>query len=408
MILPMVNSNRPLRRILIAFDNFGPYHIARLELLANHCDLLGLQLNASSSEYSWQSPSLLKFQHTTLTDTESKQRQIVRVASGFKPEVIFVPGWGSPLARFLLDWAGRSGIPCIVMSDTQHRDAPRTWFKELIKALIIRHASGFFVAGQPHADYLESLGINRSLVRDGYDVVDNDHFSVGAALARADALRYRRTFSLPASYLLVTARLVEKKNLHRLLAAFALAREQVKSRSGDSSFWHLVIAGDGAQLPALQQYAQGSDLADFVHFVGFRQYADMPALYGLAEGFILPSTTEQWGLAVNEAMAAGLPILLSHQCGSMQDLLTEGLNGYSFDPFRVDEICERILALYRHTKAERVAMGLASLERIQEWSLNKFTSSALELAELACSAPARRPSLLRTALSSLFSKSRQS
>jgi 1,2-diacylglycerol 3-alpha-glucosyltransferase len=59
---------------------------------------------------------------------------------------------------------------------------------------------------------------------------------------------------------------------------------------------------------------------------------------GLASAFIQASTTEQWGLVVNEAMASGLPVLVSERCGCAPDLVKNGVNGYTFDPYDIKEI----------------------------------------------------------------------
>jgi glycosyltransferase involved in cell wall biosynthesis len=69
-----------------------------------------------------------------------------------------------------------------------------------------------------------------------------------------------------------------------------------------------------------------------VLFPGPKGYAELPYYYGLAEAFIHASTTEQWGLVVNEAMAAGLPVLVSERCGCAPDLVVPGFNGLLFSP----------------------------------------------------------------------------
>ena len=71
---------------------------------------------------------------------------------------------------------------------------------------------------------------------------------------------------------------------------------------------------------------------------GFKQYHDLPAYYGLAGAFVHTSTVEQWGLVVNEAMAAGLPVLVSRNCGCAADLVQDGVNGFAFDPLDGDRM----------------------------------------------------------------------
>ena len=64
-------------------------------------------------------------------------------------------------------------------------------------------------------------------------------------------------------------------------------------------------------------------------------------VYGLASAFVHPSTTEQWGLVVNEAAAAGLPLIVSERCGCAPELVRQGVTGFLFDPYDIDAICSR-------------------------------------------------------------------
>jgi glycosyltransferase involved in cell wall biosynthesis len=82
-----------------------------------------------------------------------------------------------------------------------------------------------------------------------------------------------------------------------------------------------------------------------VLFPGFRKGKELGTYYGLASCFILPSLQEQWGLVVNEAMAAGLPVLVSQTSGCAPDLVQEGVNGFTFDPtnpMQLAELMEKI------------------------------------------------------------------
>src|SRR5262249_59830905 len=96
--------------------------------------------------------------------------------------------------------------------------------------------------------------------------------------------------------------------------------------------WKLVLLGEGEQRAKLEGLRDALGLRNDVSMPGFKQYDELPAYYGLASAFVHTSTTEQWGLVVNEAMAAGLPVLVSERCGCGPDLVREGVNGFTFDP----------------------------------------------------------------------------
>jgi glycosyltransferase involved in cell wall biosynthesis len=145
-----------------------------------------------------------------------------------------------------------------------------------------------------------------------------------------------------------------------------------------------VIVGDGELRAELEAACVRLGLAGHVLLPGAKRYDELPVYYGLASAFIHVSTTEQWGLVVNEAMASGLPVLVSNRCGCAVDLVEEGRNGYLFDPYK---------ALTLPTIMQRLAvsgpaledMGRASQQIIALWSTETFANNLARAAEVALS-----------------------
>ncbi len=134
--------------------------------------------------------------------------------------------------------------------------------------------------------------------------------------------------------------------------------------------WDLVVLGDGPERGKVEQRRAALGLEGSVHLPGFKQYPDLPTYYGLARGFILPSTSEQWGLVVNEAMASGLPALVSHACGSAE-LVRDGESGYRFDPESVADVARAMVELTRDGQ-RGLAMGAAAREAAERVSPAQF------------------------------------
>jgi type IV pilus assembly protein PilC len=86
---------------------------------------------------------------------------------------------------------------------------------------------------------------------------------------------------------------------------------------------------------------------------------------------------------VNEAMAAGLPVLVSRRCGCAYDLVREGVNGYTFDPYNVDELSDLMLRVARMPDTELIAMGAASQRLIQPWGPDAFAQGLLNAVRAA-------------------------
>jgi glycosyltransferase involved in cell wall biosynthesis len=382
-------------KLAVLFDNLGPYHIARLATLGARCDLLALEQHSSSAEYAWDPSAQVPFRRVTLFENTGVPREatsgqtfraINEVLSGFGPDVIAVPGWAGEQAILAVTWALRRKVPVIVMSESQEIDFPRTTFREWIKRRYLVCCDGALVGGGPHRYYLIKLGMNATRIRVGYDVVDNDYFDTGADRARANAAALLQQYGLPERYFLTSARFIEKKNLPRLIQAFADFLSAMDEQAKASSLWHLVVLGDGALRGELEQRVAALELGTRVLMPGFKQYQELPLYYGLAQAFILASTTEQWGLVVNEAMASGLPVLVSECCGCARDLVQPGVNGYTFDPRDVSALTG-LMVRVTENEDRRQAMGEASANLIDVWSPDLFAANLIELAELVKRSP---------------------
>ena len=196
--------------------------------------------------------------------------------------------------------------------------------KSGVKSRLLRHFSAALVAGSRHREYLVSLSVSPAeRVFSGYgDVVDNDHFAKGARVARDESQQWRQRLKLPRKYFLAVSRFSPKKNSVGLIQAYerVLRVRNPRQRSGSWSRW----LGDGELRQAAQDLSSQLGLGDDVLFVGEQCYDILPVYYALASVFVHASTSEQWGLVVNEAMSAGLPILISSACGCSPDLVQEG------------------------------------------------------------------------------------
>jgi glycosyltransferase involved in cell wall biosynthesis len=396
-------------KLAVLFDNLGPYHVARLAALGSRCDLLAIEQHATSAEYAWDPSAEVPFRRVTLFESTGVPREatsgrtfraISEVLSGFGPDVIAVPGWAGGQAISGVTWALRRKVPVIVMSESQEIDFPRTAFREWIKRCYLVCCDGALVGGRPHRYYLVRLGMNATRIRVGYDAVDNDYFDNGADRVRANAATLRRQHGLPERYFLTSARFIEKKNLPRLIQAFADFLSARDEQTQASSLWHLVVLGDGALRGELEQRVASLELGTRVLMPGFKQYSELPLYYGLAQAFILASTTEQWGLVVNEAMASGLPVLVSERCGCARDLVQPGVNGSSTPDVSA---LAGLMGRLAENEDRRQAMGEASANLIEAWSPDVFAANLIELAEVVKRSPRPRTGwidllLLRTML----------
>ncbi|MEM8681239.1 MAG: glycosyltransferase family 1 protein, partial [Planctomycetota bacterium] len=330
-------------RLAVIFPRLGPYHIARLGAAARSLDVTAIELSATDELHDWDPhENPLPFKRRTLfasTEPVSEARQqlaVCRALEASRPSAVAINGWAEPTSLMAMEWCMTRNVPMIVMSESSAYDASRTWWKEWVKRRIVKRFSAALVGGRDHAAYLESLGMDADRIAMGYDVVDNAYFARAAETARQNAAVQRQEMGLPEKYFLAVARFVPRKNLDMLMRAYA----EVRRRTGTD--WHLQIVGDGPQEAELLRLREVLGLQRFVHFLGFQQYDRLPTLYALSQALVHPSTSEQWGLVVNEAMACGLPVVVSNRCGCVRELVHEGRNGATFDPQNLQALTMRL------------------------------------------------------------------
>jgi 1,2-diacylglycerol 3-alpha-glucosyltransferase len=374
-------------RIAVIVANLGPYHRARLQASAEVCHLTAVQVFARSSEYAWQTEirprgykviTLFKDDTDPVPGMGELDRRMNQALDECRPQIVFIPGWSGRAAFSALGWSVRRGIPAVAMSDSTAWDERRVGWKEWIKKRIVRLFSAALVAGNPQRDYLVQLGFPRERIFLGYDAVDNDYFRQKADEIRAPGSEVGMRYALPKNYFLASARFMEKKNLPRLLRAYARYRADSGEPGSDaeepfnSEPWSLVLLGDGPLQTEICRLISELALDGSVQIPGFRPYSELPLYYALAGAFIHASVSEQWGLVVNEAMASRLPVLVSDLCGCASDLVQEGCNGFLFDPYDVDGCAGLMRRISRMPLAVRNEMGRESGLIIAEWGLDCF------------------------------------
>jgi glycosyltransferase involved in cell wall biosynthesis len=283
-----------------------------------------------------------------------------------------VPGYYTLPAIAAALWARSHGRESVLMTESTAFDHVRVARKELLKMLVIRSLFGWAVAGgKAHVAYLRQLGFPEHRIVGRYDVVDNATISEGVSLARDGG---EPPCGLTRPYFLYVGRLSEEKNVGALLESWEAYR-----REGGT--WPLILVGDGPERERLRDRAARSIAPEEVFLAGLKSSCEVIPFYAFAGCFVLPSSREPWGLVVNEAMAAGLPVLVSNRCGCCADLVEEGSNGMTFDPHDGAAIARQLHAVEQLTEEQRRRMGQRSRERIDSYTPRAFGDSVASILE---------------------------
>ena len=281
-------------------------------------------------------------------------RGVLRELRRFRPDAVAVGGWNQPAFWLALAYCRARRIPLLVWIESTARDA-RSEARPLALArtAMVRGASGAYVPGTAAAEYARSLGVE--LVETAPNAIDASIFE-RAAVDRSE--RDGCTF-------LYAGRLDREKGLDTLLEAF-------REVPGE-----LVLVGEGSDEERLRGLA-----GEHVRFAGSKDRDELVAYYRDADVFVLPSHSEPWGMVLNEAASAGLPLVATEESGAAHDLIEEGVNGFRVPAGDVAVLRDRLRRLAEDPKL-RASAGARSRELARGFTPEAWAEGVARLAERA-------------------------
>jgi len=396
----------------VVFHHIGPYHDARLNAAADKLSVTGIEWSAKGYDAWGEAATPARYRKVSLfpeaTDHSPGNAELRRAfwsaLEQTNPDVVAVNGWNNFGSLIAANCCVRRGIPMIVMSESARQDESRSWWKEAMKRRMTDLFSAALVGGQRHVEYLVELGMPREQIFTGYDVIDNDYFRHKAEEIRSHRSEVRHKNALPGNYFLASARFIEKKNLPTLIQAYAEYRHRssaLATATADNQIvakmpWDLVLLGDGPLRDTLNAQLSTLNLTEHVHLPGFKPYDDLPVYYALANAFVHASTSEQWGLVANEAIASGLPVIVSNRCGCAPELVNG--NGFTFDPTNEDELATRLLEMASLSDQERKHLGENSYRIAANFAPERFGEGLERAASVAMGVPQKRFGIIDRAL----------
>lgn len=309
--------------------------------------------------------------------TRASRRQIEGFFSAVAPELwsaitrgrfdaVVIHGHNLAAHHVALAAARSCGTPVFARGETHLRLQRPSW-KQAIRTPLLkcwyRAFDGFLAIGTANRHYYEAMGVAPEKIFPLPYTVDNDRFMRAADAASAPERRaqIRQGLGLhgDAPAILYAAKFDVRKRPDDLLAAFG----QLQARGIEAQ---LVMVGSGLLEGKLREMVAQQGLRNVV-FPGFVNQMDLPGVYAACDLFVLPSDNEPWGLAVNEAMCAGLPIVLSEEIGCAQDLVEPGVNGATFVAGDIAGLAAALEPLLTDA-GHRQRASAASRARISQWS----------------------------------------
>ncbi|AFY43909.1 glycosyltransferase family 4 protein [Nostoc sp. PCC 7107] len=376
-------------KVIILTEIISPYRIPPFNCLAQDADieLEVFFLAETESRRSWQvSKQEIQFTYRVLWGLQvGKAYQsaptflnpgVIYQLRQQKPDVIICGGWHHYTYWLALVYAQLTRTRFLIWSESTLKDERSdSRYKEALKRWIVSKTDGYIVPGKAQRDYLQHLGANKNSIWIAPNAVDHNFFVSETERYRQNQELLKHKLGMQGLVILCVSRLIDEKGIPELLEAFA-------QLSQDKPV-NLVIAGDGPQAQQYYLYCQENRLSNVV-FTGFQPQSTLVQYYAIADIFVFPTRSDTWGLVLNEAMTASLPIICSATAGAVEDLVEDQANGFIVpvkDAARLSQALQCLIA----DEALRKKMGVRSHQIISNYTPEKMAQGLKQAIQQATS-----------------------
>jgi glycosyltransferase involved in cell wall biosynthesis len=290
-----------------------------------------------------------------------------------QPELVVASGWSTFASQAAVAWCRRHDVPYVLLVESNEREARPGWRRAVKEAVVprtVRKAAEVFVVGTLARKSMLARGVEPARISIFADTVDPGPFGSEADRLRPRREELRAEAGLGAGDLVVlsVARLAPEKGHDTLVAGAALLADPRLV---------VVLAGEGPERERLESLA--GELGARLVVLPPLPWERIVERYAIADVFALLSRHEPWGVAVNEAAACGLPLVLSDRVGAAFDLLEDGRNGIlvpADDPHAAADAIEALAS----DPERRTAMAAASREVMHGWGYGPSIENLVRVA----------------------------
>lgn len=308
--------------------------------------------------------------------------------SQINPDVLIAGAIAFPSGALSVSWAMKNKKRVICFDDAKMEAVKRSGMVNWIKKNIY---NGVYAMLYPSPDWVDTgcfWGFKQEQMFYGIDVVDNEFwqdYSDGGVLWKK-------------RYFLTVGRQVPKKNFLHTVISYKVYHDRFGTRA-----LPLLMVGDGPEHGLIERYVKDNNLLESVTLLPFKSQKELRHIYHGAEALILSSNYEEtWGLVINEAMACGVPVIASDQCGATHTLIRDGVNGYSFSLIEQDSLTKRMCEYHELSVEERNKMRLVALNTINEWGLPRFCQCCYDAINYVSDQPLKKFPLINKLIINLW------
>jgi len=340
--------------------------------------------------FTWDIPLLDGYKYEVLENV-SKQPSVINywgcdtpgiknIVKNREFDAFVVNGWIVKSCIQLLRVCRQYDVPCIVRGES-NAIRPRAWWKGQIHKRLLAKYSAFLNIGKSNREFYLQNGIADEKIFFAPYCVDNERFELAyeAMSQERDSIRERWGITSTAFTFLFCAKFIEKKHPMHLLKSMCIAIKKIENLSTPI---HLLMVGDGEQKIECEEFVRQKRLP--VTFAGFMNQAEIVRAYVASDCLVLPSDYgETWGLVVNEAMACGLPVIVSDHVGCHKDLIYPGQTGEIF-PFGDHNALAELLVTFSSNPVKVRSTGKRAKRKVADYSVENVVKGCINAIKFVC------------------------
>ena len=388
-------------KIAFIHTDFRIYWPARLQALYSFLQKKGIDMEVieiagAGSPYAFAGntkhnalPWHILFPTQKMEELKSKdiRTKLYELLNQIYPDILISGAIAFPSGALSVAWAMKHKKKVICFDDAKMEAVKRSGLVNFIKQQIY---NGVYAMLYPAPDWMETgkfWGFKPEQLFYGIDVVDNSFWQ-----------NYTRQTITDKKCFLAVGRQIPKKNFYHIVTSYKKYHDRYLQEAIP-----LILVGEGPEHERIKQFADENHLKDSVTLLPFKSQEKLKEIYYLSDSLILSSSSsETWGLVINEAMACGLPVIASDQCGATHTLVRDGVNGYVFSLTDENDLFRKMCMYHELSPSEKESMRSQAIETIKEWGLPHFCQGCYEAIQYVSKQKIKRLSRFNTLVIKLW------
>lgn len=357
-------------KVLFITNCPSPYRVKFFNELSKHCQLtVAFEMEiAKNRNVEWKTKEQNAFRAVFLKNHLKKEEgafcyEVKRYIKEFRNDIIIVGGYSTPTGMFSIIYMRSHGIPFILNSDGGMIKSD-SFIKRAVKMFFISAASYWLSTGENCTKYLVHYGADKERIY-RYPFTSIREKEIGGVTKERQQILRERLGIIEQNMILFVGSFIYRKGLDILLEA---------CRNFENTAVVLVGGDDISEFVS----EKDTEYKCHIYIEGFKSEKEVKKYYQAADVFVLPTREDIWGLVVNEAMAAGLPVITTDQCGAGLEMVRNGENGYLIPADNADELTKRLKELLCNDKLMKY-MGDQNLKLIKKYTIEEMARKHTEI-----------------------------